>query len=96
MNDSDPDRYSRYKRLKFEHPHPKVIRVVMENGKLNATDRSMHAELAQIWRDIDADPNVHAAIITGAGKMFSAGGDFAMINDIMNDYQEQGPIECAV
>ena len=89
MNDSDPDRYGRYSRLKFEHPHPKVIRIVMENGKLNATDRAMHAELAQIWRDIDADPNVHAAIITGAGKMFSAGGDFAMINDIMNDYQSR-------
>ena len=36
----------------------------------------MHAELARIWRDIDADPDVNAVIITGAGAMFSAGGDF--------------------
>jgi enoyl-CoA hydratase len=89
MNDSIPGRYARYTRLKFDRPHPKVIRIVMENGKLNATDRLMHAELAQIWRDLDADPTVHAAIITGAGKMFSAGGDFAMINDIINDYESR-------
>jgi enoyl-CoA hydratase len=89
MNSSTSDRYARYSRLKFDRPHPKVIRIVMENGKLNATDRIMHAELAQIWRDIDSDPDVHAAIITGAGKMFSAGGDFAMINDIMNDYESR-------
>src|SRR5215210_2720715 len=89
MTDSAPDRYVRYSRLKFEHPHPKVIRIVMENGKLNATDRAMHSELAQIWRDIDADPNVNVAIITGAGKMFSAGGDFSMISDIMSDYESR-------
>jgi enoyl-CoA hydratase len=88
-DDSAPDRYAHYSRLKFEHPHPNVIRIVMENGKLNATDRAMHSELVQIWRDIDADPNVHAAIITGAGKMFSAGGDFSMINDIMSDYESR-------
>jgi enoyl-CoA hydratase len=89
MTDSTPDRYTRYSRLKFQHPHPKVIRIVMENGKLNATDRAMHSELAQIWRDIDADPDVNAAIITGAGRMFSAGGDFSMINDIMSDYESR-------
>jgi enoyl-CoA hydratase len=89
MNDSTADPYARYSRLKFDRPHPKVIRIVMENGKLNSTDRVMHAELAQIWRDIDADPTVNAAIIAGAGRMFSAGGDFAMINDIMNDYESR-------
>ena len=37
----------------------------------------MHGELADIWRDVDRDPTVNAAIVTGAGKVFSAGGDFA-------------------
>jgi enoyl-CoA hydratase len=45
----------------------------------------MHAELARIWRDIDQDPEVNAAILTGAGKVFSAGGDFDMIKDLIND-----------
>src|SRR5262245_11028947 len=81
------DRYARYQRLRFERPHPRVLRIVMENGKLNATDHAMHSELAQIWRDIDADPEVNVAIITGAGKMFSAGGDFDMIKGIMSDFE---------
>ena len=48
--------------------------------------RAMHAELGQIWRDIDADPAVSAVIFTGAGEVFSAGGDFAMIGDIIADH----------
>src|SRR5512135_2095153 len=79
------DRYAHYTRLKFDRPHPKVLRITMDNGKMNSADRAMHAELAQIWRDIDSDPSVHVAILTGAGKIFSAGGDFALIEDIMRD-----------
>ena len=26
-------------------------------GKLNAADTVMHRELAEIWRDVDADPD---------------------------------------
>jgi enoyl-CoA hydratase len=82
-----PDRYARYTRLRFDRPHPKVLRVTMDNGRMNTTDAAMHRELAEIWRDVDADPSVNAAIITGAGKMFSAGGDFAMIERQINDFE---------
>jgi enoyl-CoA hydratase len=87
MDPSMAERYSGYTRLKFDTPHPRVLRVVMDNGRLNTADRPMHAELARIWRDIDADPGVNAAIITGAGTMFSGGGDFDMIKDIMKDFE---------
>ena len=80
------DRYARYTRLKFDRPHPKVLRVTMDNGRMNTADAAMHAELGEIWRDIDADPSVNAAIITGAGRMFSAGGDFAMIREQISDF----------
>ncbi|HYM30022.1 MAG TPA: enoyl-CoA hydratase/isomerase family protein [Candidatus Cybelea sp.] len=82
------DRYARYKRLQFDRPHPRVLRVTMNNpGRLNSADEHMHAELGTIWRDIDEDPSVNAAILTGAGKAFSAGGDFDMIQKIMDDFQ---------
>ncbi len=81
-----PDPYARYTRLKFDRPHPRVLRVTMDNGKMNAADRTMHGELAAIWRDVDADPTVNAVILTGAGTMFSAGGDFAMIDEMVADY----------
>ena len=67
------DRYAQYTKLKFDRPHPKVLRIAMQNGRLNATDHVIHTELARIWRDLDADPDVNAAIITGAGSAFSAG-----------------------
>ena len=75
--------YASYTRLKFDRPHPKVLRITMDNGKVNSADRAMHAELTQVWRDVDADPSINAAILTGAGKVFSAGGDFGMIQEIM-------------
>jgi enoyl-CoA hydratase len=81
------DRYARYKRLQFDRPHPRVLRITMSNpGRLNAADETMHGELAEIWRDIDTDPDVSAAILTGAGKAFSAGGDFDMIQKIIDDF----------
>jgi enoyl-CoA hydratase len=81
---SDP--YARYSRLHFDRPHPKVLRITMDNGRMNTADEVMHAELADIWRDVDRDPTVNAAIITGAGKVFSAGGDFEMIQQNIDDF----------
>jgi enoyl-CoA hydratase len=82
------DRYAAYKRLKFERPAPGVLRIVMSNpGKLNAADAVMHRELAEIWRDVDADPEVRCAILTGEGDAFSAGGDFEMIQGIVDDFE---------
>src|SRR5437899_3875381 len=81
------DRYARYQRLEFDRPHPRVLRITMHNpGRLNSADATMHRELVEIWRDIDADPGVSAAILTGAGKAFSAGGDFDMIGNIIDDF----------
>lgn len=82
------ERYSRYQRLEFDMPAPRVLRIKMNNpGKLNAADQTMHAELGEIWRDVDTDPGVSAVIFTGAGNAFSAGGEMDMIDGIMDDFQ---------
>jgi enoyl-CoA hydratase len=81
------DIYAKYTRLRFDRPHPRVLRITMDNGKMNTADNALHAELAQIWRDIDRDPEVNVAILTGAGKVFSAGGDFAMIQENIADFE---------
>ncbi|HTX51107.1 MAG TPA: enoyl-CoA hydratase/isomerase family protein [Caulobacteraceae bacterium] len=81
------DRYARYQRLAVDRPRPTVLRITMTNpGRLNAADAAMHAELADIWGDVDRDDSVAAAILTGAGKAFSAGGDFDMIEAITKDF----------
>ena len=86
-------RYSNYQRLRFDQPADGVLRVTMNNpGRLNAADAVMHAELARIWRDVDADDAVRAVILTGADGAFSAGGDFDMIEEVMNDFETRARI----
>ena len=86
------DRYTGYQRLRFDRPHPKVLRITMDNGRMNTADAIMHAELAQIWLDVAADPTVNAAIITGAGTTFSAGGDFGMIKEMMTSFEKRAQV----
>jgi len=81
------DPYARYTRLKFDRPHARVLRITMENGRMNTTDQALHGELAEIWRDVDRDASVNAAIITGAGRIFSAGGDFSIIQQNIEDFE---------
>ena len=79
--------YARYTRLKFDRPHAKVLRITMENGRMNTTDQALHGELSEIWRDVDRDASVNVAIITGAGRIFSAGGDFSIIQQNIEDFE---------
>ena len=84
------DRYAHYQRLQFDRPHPRVLRITMSNpGRLNSADAIMHRELVEIWREVDGDPDVSAVVLTGAGKAFSAGGDFDMIGGIIDDFSNR-------
>jgi enoyl-CoA hydratase len=81
------DRYARYKKLKFDRPADRVLRITMDSPKrLNAADAGMHEELVHIWRDIDADTEIAAAIIRGAGNAFSAGGDLELVEEMTRDF----------
>jgi enoyl-CoA hydratase len=85
--DMTTNHYPDYASLKLDWPAERVLRVTMSRGKMNAMDYDLHHDLAGIWRLIDADPRVGAVIITGAGRAFSAGGDFEMEKRITEDYQ---------
>ena len=87
------DRYARYERLAFDRPRSGVLRVTMNNpGRLNAADARMHEELSEVWRDADRDDSVSAIILTGAGRAFSAGGDFDMIETIIDDFDSRARV----
>lgn len=81
------DRYSRYERLAFDWPHPRVIRITMKSPlKMGAMDALLHKEVSEIWRDVDDDNDVSAVIFTGDGRNFSAGGDLKHERKACDDY----------
>jgi enoyl-CoA hydratase len=81
-----PDLYSDYTQLKFERPRPGVLAVVLDAPGLNSVNERMHRELADVWRTLDRDPDVRVVLLRGAGKAFSAGGSFDMIEQIIGDH----------
>ena len=63
------------------------IRVVRLNRpeQLNATNHELHSGLAALFPQLDADADARVAVITGNGRAFSAGGDFAYIDELAKD-----------
>jgi enoyl-CoA hydratase len=84
------DRYASYQFLTFDRPSDRVLRITINRPeKLNALPWEAHGELARVWHDVDSDPDTNVAIIRGAGKAFSAGGDFGMVERLSQDYARQ-------
>jgi enoyl-CoA hydratase len=82
------DPYAEYSQLQFDRPQPRVLRITMDRpGKLNAADHGLHSELSAVWRTVDADPDVNAVILRGAGAGFSAGGDLGLVEDMSNSFE---------
>jgi enoyl-CoA hydratase/carnithine racemase len=63
------------------------IRLIRLNRpeQLNATNHELHAGLAELFPQIDADPDVRAVVLTGNGRAFSAGGDFTYLDRLTKD-----------
>ena len=79
--------YSGYKDLKVRRLEPGILDIAMgEEGKLALATANAHAEMARIWLDVDRDPETRVAILRGAGKGFSAGGDLAMVEQMTHDF----------
>jgi len=81
------DKYAdSYPALEFSMPADRVLEITLHaKGKLNAADANMHRDLAYVWRDIDLDDSVNAVLVKGSGKGFSAGGDFELIESMIED-----------
>lgn len=77
--------YDAFPNLRFEHPDAGVLEIVLDGPGLNAVDHDMHRELADVWVQVDRDPEVRVALLTGAGRAFSAGGSFELLEDLTTD-----------
>src|SRR5580658_10018056 len=79
--------YDEFEHLSFERRSDGVVVVTLDRPDvLNAANVRMHHEMAEVWAVIDADPGARVAVVTGAGRAFSAGGDLEMIEEMLTDY----------
>lgn len=80
------NRYRKYKHLLCEMVGERVLKITLNRPeRLNATNEVLHHELVQIWLDVEEDDDVSVVILAGAGRAFSAGGDFEMLDRNIND-----------
>ncbi len=83
---SVPDRYDAFPNLQFDRPAPGVLRITLDGPGLNAVGPDVHRELADVWLAVDRDPETNVALLQGAGRAFSSGGSFELLDTMLNDY----------
>lgn len=64
-----------------------ALRIITLNrpDSLNSVDDDLHCGLAWLWPRLAEDRQARAAVITGAGRAFSAGGDFGYLEQLRQD-----------
>ncbi|HZU39820.1 MAG TPA: enoyl-CoA hydratase/isomerase family protein [Solirubrobacteraceae bacterium] len=78
---------TRYRHLRFEPRDDGVLLMTIDRPeRLNATDETLHGELAGVWSELSRDAATRVVVVTGAGSAFSAGGDLEMIGRLSGDY----------
>jgi enoyl-CoA hydratase len=71
--------------LTFDRPADGVLRITLDGPGLNSVGLDVHRQLADVWLAVDRDADTNVALIQGAGKAFSAGGSFELLDALMND-----------
>jgi len=87
------ERYGSYRTLRFARPDAGVLEITMgEEGRLAVADADGHRELADIWRDVDTDPETSIVIIRGLGKGFSGGGGLELVEAMTQNFEIRGRV----
>lgn len=70
------------------------VRIVTLNRPeaMNAADDDLHTAIADIWGRLATDDEAAAVVLTGAGRAFSAGGDFDSMVATQQDADRQDRI----
>lgn len=84
-----PDWDDGFPSLKLELHETGVLDIVLEAPGLNSVGPRMHCDLADVWPVIDRDPDVRAVLVRGAGKAFSSGGNFELLDEMINGYESR-------
>jgi len=84
--------YDDFPHLRFDRPAPRVLRITLDGPGLNAVDAAVHRELADVWVAVDRDAETNVALLQGAGKGFSSGGSFDLLDEMLADYDARSRV----
>jgi len=73
--------------INVEEDGPVRIVRLSRAEQLNAINDELHLGLTQLFPQLSADAEARAAVITGEGRAFSAGGDFDLLDRMAKDRQ---------
>ena len=81
--------YDDFPSLRFERADDGVLHIVLDAPGLNSVSPQMHRDLADVWPTIDRDDDVCVVLVRGEGEAFSSGGNFALLDDMIQDYESR-------
>jgi 2-(1,2-epoxy-1,2-dihydrophenyl)acetyl-CoA isomerase len=80
--------------VEVEHLGDRAVLRLADPEKLNVLSAPLMLQLLDRCRELDADPEIRALVLTGAGRAFSTGGDLrmmeAVVEDLGADDEEEG------
>lgn len=76
--------YSHYKHMKFER-RDRILTITLDRPPMNPIHYELHEELSRLWYQVQVDRETDVVIFTGAGNVFSAGGDIPMMQKRIDD-----------
>ena len=71
--------------VRIESDGPVRIVRLSRPKQLNAVNEDLHLALTRVFPLLSADRDARAAVITGEGRAFSAGGDFDLLQRMTDD-----------
>nr|WP_310523857.1 enoyl-CoA hydratase/isomerase family protein [Polymorphobacter sp.] len=74
-----------YTRFTFHREGRILTATITGANPVNGVDAAMHDELARVFTDLQHDEDSDIIILTGAGRAFCAGGDFAWFEEQIAD-----------
>src|ERR1700761_3926761 len=77
--------FSHYKTIQLERRGRLLYATLNRPDTLNSIERLSHAELVRFFADLSMDTQTDVAILTGAGRAFSAGGDLDYMQEMIDD-----------
>jgi len=78
-----------YPSFRFDRPGDGLLRMTFDAPGLNSVSPAAHREIGDVWVTVDRDDDVRAVIVQGAGKGFSSGGSFELLESMTSGFENR-------